>query len=436
MIIDVSRSRLPGFRCYAGGALALVAVLTLSGCGGSSGGKGGEESGDTNTGVFLDSAIANIDFETGSESGTTNAGGEFEFQEGDTVTFSLGDIELPPVSAAEVVTPLDMNPDRTLNATVRNVLRLLQTIDDDGDPTNGIAISDATKAAAEGVSIDFEVGDADFENDANVTNFVANSGAAQTALKSAEDAEAHFRSTLASEGISSGDAEDLVGAHLVEDGSVPGGIQAAFLLTEQGGFYQSMYYDYGEPPASGTGYEVGTYSIVGADVSFNITVDKNGDAGVNANQDSEDGSEIGLEVQSNTNGELIVVTTNDVTPDTVTFATVVKDADGIAGTWRLTTPAGDDVVVAFDGTDTDGRYYFLQNTGDDADGVESGSYTISGSLAGDSATITAVADIDSNGDAGLADGQTENEYGIALDDDGTLVLSESGDVLAEFARAD
>ena len=81
------------------------------------------------------------------------------------------------------------------NATVVNIASLLQTLDDDGDPTNGILIIQAI-----GKTIDFAQTTTAFANDGNVQTVVAELTALTTAgarsLVSAAAAEAHLRSTL------------------------------------------------------------------------------------------------------------------------------------------------------------------------------------------------------------------------------------------------
>ena len=94
------------------GALALAVTLTACGGGGSSSGGNGstEPEAPSKTGVFTDSAVAGIQYQTqpGNKSGQTNAFGEYDYVEGDTVTFRIGDTQLPAVTATGRVTPADM----------------------------------------------------------------------------------------------------------------------------------------------------------------------------------------------------------------------------------------------------------------------------------------------------------------------------------------
>lgn len=153
------------------------------------------------TGVFLDSPVINIGYRTETLDGVTNSLGEYEYIEGETVTFFIGDLELPPVAATGTVTPLNLaGRDDTSDPTVVNIIRLLQTLDEDGNPDNGITITDAAKTVA--TQVDFELSIIDFESSSAVTNLVSNSGSSNTVLISQSEAVAHFEDTLVDEGES------------------------------------------------------------------------------------------------------------------------------------------------------------------------------------------------------------------------------------------
>ncbi|MCB7482068.1 hypothetical protein [Christiangramia sediminis] len=113
---------------------------------------------ETQTGVFRDSEVAGLNYETETKSGVTDAEGKFEYLEGETVTFSLGDIILGSGPASEDMTPISIVS--TENATVeipevKNIAAFLQSLDSDNDPSNGISISEETAAAITIDAIDF-----------------------------------------------------------------------------------------------------------------------------------------------------------------------------------------------------------------------------------------------------------------------------------------
>jgi len=168
--------------------------LFLAGCGGSSSSNGDQP--EVLTGRFIDSSVAGLSYTTATQSGMTNANGEFSYLAGETVVFGLGDLEFPAVTAAQILTPLEMAGVTDINDTaVVNIARLLQSLDQDCNPDNGITISGEALLAAAGLSIDFEA--ATFDSD--VANLVANAGQDYPAcmvLIDASQAIAHLQSTL------------------------------------------------------------------------------------------------------------------------------------------------------------------------------------------------------------------------------------------------
>ncbi|MGF2734108.1 hypothetical protein [Marinobacter sp. DUT-1] len=174
------------------GSLALA--VALSGCGGSGSSSSTTVTEDTTTpentktGIFTDSAVANIRYQTATQSDFTSALGEYEYVEGETVTFSIGGIELPPVPATGRVTPADMTAEESSADQLTNILRLLQSLDEDGNPDNGITITAETHAALENTLLVVDQSAAEFET--QFTNEVTT--AVNKTLISAEEAEAHF----------------------------------------------------------------------------------------------------------------------------------------------------------------------------------------------------------------------------------------------------
>lgn len=134
-------------------ALILSSIVLLASCG------GGSDCPSTLTGVFIDSPVINIGYRTATQNGNTNSRGEFKYLAGETVTFFIGDLEFPPVLAAEVVTPLDMaDTDDVAHHMVVNIIRLLQSLDEDLNPSNGITITQTAKDNALAVNFDLPVG--------------------------------------------------------------------------------------------------------------------------------------------------------------------------------------------------------------------------------------------------------------------------------------
>lgn len=124
----------------------------------SCGGGGGGSSNPTSTGVFIDSPVINIGYRTETQNGVTNSRGEFKYHPGETVTFFIGLLEFPSVLAGAKVTPLDMaETDDVFHPMAVNIARLLQTLDKDGDTSNGITISDDARSHATQLDFDLPV---------------------------------------------------------------------------------------------------------------------------------------------------------------------------------------------------------------------------------------------------------------------------------------
>jgi len=126
--------------------LVVVVVLGLSGCGGG-GGTSSATSIPSEVGKFLDSAVGGADYITSSGyKGTTNSKGEYKYNDGDTVEFFVGSVSLGKVKANNLVTIFDLKDSE-------KVALLLQTLDEDMLPDNGIQISDEMKKKLDNASI-------------------------------------------------------------------------------------------------------------------------------------------------------------------------------------------------------------------------------------------------------------------------------------------
>lgn len=173
-----------------------VAAITLAACGGGGGGGGGAA--DTATGTLTDAQVQGVSYSAAPSgiAGITNAQGEYSYNPGDTVSFRLGTLTLGSVVASfanRVVTPIDLagagNDDR-----LSNLLVLLQSLDADGDPSNGIVIPSAA-AAAVTPSVNLDAAPADFANASTnpALQTAMSAGGITAPIRSVEDAQAHFK---------------------------------------------------------------------------------------------------------------------------------------------------------------------------------------------------------------------------------------------------
>lgn len=145
-----------------------VAVLFLGSCVLNSGGN-------TQQGAFIDGPVEGLRYETATHSGYTDSNGTFNFESGETVAFFVGDILVGEAIGADTLSSFDLagiappqadvdvakavseathrlKPtalDRVINTSV-----FLQTLDEDGDPSNGIRIPESLHALATNTEID------------------------------------------------------------------------------------------------------------------------------------------------------------------------------------------------------------------------------------------------------------------------------------------
>ncbi len=141
----------------------------------------------------LTGAIKGLKYKTATQMGETNTKGEFSYLERETISFSIGDIKLPTITAQKVVSAYTLASNDALDSTVAlNITRLLQTLDQDGNYDNGIEITAMTHTIATGMTVDFS--SSRFVDE--VANLVSNSGATHTVLTNADIAQNNLLTSL------------------------------------------------------------------------------------------------------------------------------------------------------------------------------------------------------------------------------------------------
>ena len=251
-------------------AALIASALFLQGCGSS---DDPPDVAASLIGVFLDSPVGNINYKTATKEGVTDADGKYEYVAGETVTFSIGTLTFPPVAAAETVTPLDIAGTTDPNdQEALNMIRLLQTLDADGDPNNGITITETAKGAAS--PVDFTASETDFANavapllQANADDTETESSAT---LVSAEAAVAHFEDTLADSGVTS---NTLKGSWRLSSVNGTADDSVVFNFLPDGRFVALQW----EEENDFTGYEYGTYSAGEGRIRFITLRNQDGEA--------------------------------------------------------------------------------------------------------------------------------------------------------------
>jgi len=406
-------------------ALILSSVVLLANCGG-----GGSDSPSTLTGVFIDSSVINIGYRTATQNGDTNSRGEFKYLAGETVTFFIGDMEFPPVLAAEVVTPLDMaDTDDVAHHMVINIIRLLQSLDKDGDPDNGINITQTAKDNA--VFLDFDLSVEGFETQIGIDLFIANGGqdTAQSDLVDTVLALVHFVASLILSGEIDSEDEPVDNQSLIGTWEIASPTDADFYmlsLLEDGTYVHAEVNEI--DPNFLSGMEWGTYDVVGlGEITTTQNFNNNGDAGLS----DFDGSGPRLRLIAQPSGSLMYApdTNNDGISDGV-FGLRRVDSEGLLGTWLSTTTENDLLMIVFfdDGT------YFHGEVDEDDDteisGMELGTYERDE----DTGLLTVSQTFDNNGDTGLTDFTGVGAPNIFVNIEGdtlTATIDEDGDELID-----
>jgi len=234
--------------------LVVLAAITavVSACGGHSYGGGGSNTTYTPppqvaSGVFKDANVEGLDFSSGGQTGETGADGGFTYEVGEPVTFSVGGVVLGTTDGAPVVTPIDLVAGGTsATLAVQNIVRFLLMLDADGDPSNGIQISEAVRTRADSwMQLDFGIDD--FNGDADLMFMQADAQTADDGLHEIPDlatAQAHLEGTVlcvltdAYVGTYSGDDSGPLVALIDPTGAINGAgfsVPVQFLFTFTGG---------------------------------------------------------------------------------------------------------------------------------------------------------------------------------------------------------
>ena len=133
------------------GTMVVASACALAACG--SGSSSGPE---VQTGVFIDSPVAGIEYETDSQTGLTDELGQFNYLDGEVVRFRLGNVTIGEAVAGTQVFVKDLFPEEEEFSRAQvNLARLMLLLDADDLPANGIQIDQATRDAALNWQLDF-----------------------------------------------------------------------------------------------------------------------------------------------------------------------------------------------------------------------------------------------------------------------------------------
>ncbi|TPV52893.1 hypothetical protein FJ444_20980, partial [Aestuariibacter sp. GS-14] len=176
-------------------SLSLIASSVLYGC-------GSNNSPNVSEGLFIDAAVEGLHYTSGNTSGVTDADGKFSYEEGQNIKFYVDGLFLGEVSGSDIITPLTFQTveESKVGNVAINIARLLQTLDVDLNPENGIQIPEETGQDLSNLTIDFTLSTEEFAaNDDVLQAIVQITG--MTSLVEQNTAVAHLIESLTNIGI-------------------------------------------------------------------------------------------------------------------------------------------------------------------------------------------------------------------------------------------
>jgi len=121
------------------------------------------------SGHLFDSPVSGADFSTPTHQGKTAEGGSFDYIPGELVTFSLGSLNLGTVVGQHKITPLDLlGSDTSSDVRVINMARILQSLDDDQNPRQGITITQRGTDSLEAAMAEMGMAELDYSSSETV----------------------------------------------------------------------------------------------------------------------------------------------------------------------------------------------------------------------------------------------------------------------------
>ncbi|MCH5372545.1 MAG: choice-of-anchor O protein [Planctomycetes bacterium] len=151
---------------------------------------------------FIDSPVGGLGVLTPTFSGKTDASGGFDYFPGERAELFIGEHAIGNPLADHKISPLDIFEQAdTDDVRVINMARLLQSLDSEATPENGIAITESVEACLNGAMDDLGLTAFDFADSAEIDSIINSTVGKCSGLVvvSAEDAKENLEKTLNSD---------------------------------------------------------------------------------------------------------------------------------------------------------------------------------------------------------------------------------------------
>lgn len=356
--------------------LLMVASLVLVSCGGDS---GGTSSLPTLTGVLVDSPVHGLPYTSSPSglSGQTGPKGEFQYRQGDSITFVVGrGVQLTTVTARPFITPFALAGNTSITNANQpgpvNLARYLLTLDT--TPGTDVLTMPAVLPSIPSNTC-FQCGD--------IEQFMANAGFPFAV--SAAEARTHLNKQFA-----------IWGSWATT--TSPNAARVFTFLSD--GTYLLANDDDPTVPGGTDGMERGTYRWdPNTNVfTYSVAVNTDADGGLsNRSPTQQPPYTFVIDVS----GNQAVLRLSPTPQDEIQLTRVIDQANAIVGSWRMNTPFGlsFNTVITFL---ADGTFLVANDSIDDIPaGIERGTYAYNLGTS----TLTVTTTLDTNGEFGFNDAQ-------------------------------
>lgn len=390
--------------------LAAIAVsILLSACGGGDNSDKPTSSPSTKIGILTDGPVGGATYIINGVEKSTNEQGEFEYKDGDQITFKIGQVTLGTVLGNGRITPSNLTNDPTAQT---NILIFLQSLDRNGDHSDGIQLDSTVIQKLTSSEIDFSENTNTFIEQFQPT-LARVTGKTDAVVVDSETALSNYQSAL---------LKDIAGVWYVKAGSGADDSEIALVIKDDGSYTLGEAV-VNEPDSEGNGVEVGVIDfsdILKGEFTVTTTVDTS-DWGLH---DSENELTMVLKYD----GTHLRIQEKDNDDEGATFDRVTNNTTGITGVWQL---EGGGPIFFFN---TNNTYFMLDSIGDTSvntcggPGIEFGEYQYTNNVL----KATKVK-IDTNGCAGLADENNLGSFSINLQGN-TIIATPSGEESVTLIR--